>query len=377
MNNKYKISNKKKGITHLKSLEIKGLWDEIDIKWKLDSNVNILIGKNCMGKTTLLKLIISIINEDTTSYKFKSSDLVFNDEKYIEVQKISDFNDLNEKIVDVNRYKFYVGEFSPSKSKKLKKPYLTQENILSKQEAEENREFSKFTQYIKIESINTFDLSAEELNNKAITQYPEIVTGLDIILYELINEFKNYQLKLRNLEKEENRLLDFKILEISSKGDKDTVNIEIQDDLIELTALISNKYKKIKQIYQQQSEFIKIVNKLFSDTEKQLDFDENNSIIFRKKNKIIKPSQLSSGEKQLLIILLTVIQQEKKPTIILMDEPELSLHLSWQIELIDSIKKLNPNSQLIIATHSPSVFMNGWNDKITRIEDIISTSTSL
>ena len=359
MDKKYKMSNKNKEITHLKSLEIKGLWNEIDIKWNLDSKVNILIGKNGMGKTTLLKSIIAIINEDNEFYKnkFNYLSLLFNNKRYIEVQKNTDVNNRNEKINNVD------------------KSYLIKENILSKQEFEGTRIFSK---YIKIENIDTFDLSTENLKNISIIKNPEIKTGLDIILYELINSFKSYQLKLRNLEKKSNTLLNSKILEISLEDSENKSSIkEIQNNLKELRLLILNKDKKIKEIYQQQNNFIRIVNNLFSDTEKQLDFNESNSIIFRKNNKTILPNQLSSGEKQLLIILLTVIQQEKKPSIILMDEPELSLHLSWQIELINSIQILNPNSQLILATHSPSIFMNGWNDKITRIEDIISVSIPL
>lgn len=37
------------------------------------------------------------------------------------------------------------------------------------------------------------------------------------------------------------------------------------------------------------------------------------------------------------------------------DEPELSLHVSWQEKLVDSIIKINKNAQIIFATHSPDV----------------------
>jgi predicted ATP-dependent endonuclease of OLD family len=53
-----------------------------------------------------------------------------------------------------------------------------------------------------------------------------------------------------------------------------------------------------------------------------------------------------------------------------MDEPEISLHVEWQEELIKIIRSLNNNVQVILATHSPSLVMNGWMDKITNMEDI-------
>ena len=54
-----------------------------------------------------------------------------------------------------------------------------------------------------------------------------------------------------------------------------------------------------------------------------------------------------------------------------MDEPEISLHISWQSKLIDTIRNLNPNCQLILTTHSPSIFAKGWQDRIIYMEDLI------
>ncbi len=74
-----------------------------------------------------------------------------------------------------------------------------------------------------------------------------------------------------------------------------------------------------------------------------------------------------------MIILLKVILQENQPSILLMDEPELSLHLAWQLKLIDMIQRINENCQLIIATHAPGVLNKGWRDKITKMENITFT----
>lgn len=57
-------------------------------------------------------------------------------------------------------------------------------------------------------------------------------------------------------------------------------------------------------------------------------------------------------------------------SLILMDEPEISLHLSWQEKLLDEITKINKSSQIIIVTHSPAIVMNGWFDCLTDIKDI-------
>lgn len=63
--------------------------------------------------------------------------------------------------------------------------------------------------------------------------------------------------------------------------------------------------------------------------------------------------QLSSGERQLLRILLETMIAGTSTVII--DEPELSMHVDWQHELVASMRVVNPECQMILATHSPEV----------------------
>ena len=66
-------------------------------------------------------------------------------------------------------------------------------------------------------------------------------------------------------------------------------------------------------------------------------------------------AKLSSGEKQLLILFIEALLQRQKPYVFLADEPELSLHITWQRNIIPAIRELNPNAQVIVATHSPEI----------------------
>ena len=117
--------------------------------------------------------------------------------------------------------------------------------------------------------------------------------------------------------------------------------------------------------------FLRLINSFFRETEKQIKFTEDKNIFIQShNNNRLKINQLSAGEKQLLIILFTIFLQEQKPYIVLLDEPEISLHLSWQEKLIDTILAINPNCQLLIATHSPSIFGMGWGDKFINIDKL-------
>ena len=354
----------------LKRVQIEKLWGEININWNLDPKVNILIGKNGTGKSTLLNVIEATIigTEKFYDSEFVSIKLSFNLDKYITVNKTNDssaFTEILKEKTQEDRFDS-IQQFILSAIKNNKligSSFNINTNVIS-----ENKDMngSNFSNFINFSKISTFELSLSDLKQAQDKQSLNIKTELDIVLAQLIDDFKGYQLKLRNLEKDETAALDKKIKEISSK---DTAK---KEELTELRTLIAYKERKITEIYKQKHGLIKKINFLFSDSGKKLEFDKENSLIFKKNEKYVTPYQLSSGEKQLLIILLTVILQENKPCIILMDEPEVSLHLSWQLDLIDIIQNLNPNCQLIIVTHSPGLFTKGWKDKITKMEDIIT-----
>ena len=130
--------------------------------------------------------------------------------------------------------------------------------------------------------------------------------------------------------------------------------------------------KEAKSIQERIDQLFCAIDDLFSETQKKVRFSKSNNseLEFVQNGDIIDLDSLSSGEKQLLIILLKVFLLEEKPAIILMDEPEISMHISWQSQLIDIVRKLNPKSQLIISTHSPSIFGKGWGDKLTFMDDL-------
>jgi predicted ATP-binding protein involved in virulence len=64
---------------------------------------------------------------------------------------------------------------------------------------------------------------------------------------------------------------------------------------------------------------------------------------------------LSSGEKQLFIRTLAIKMLEPVNSIILIDEPEISLHPKWQQKILEVYQKIGKNNQIIVATHSPHI----------------------
>jgi predicted ATP-dependent endonuclease of OLD family len=195
-------------------------------------------------------------------------------------------------------------------------------------------------QDIIIDFIKTFDNKLDWYDSSTKQRNDNrIKTELDCILFELQIKYIKYQLSL------------------SKK--REAVDISNPD-----------YFKEIEKIRYTYTQFLTIIDELFLESYKRLNLAKD-EIEFLLDDKEINAYQLSSGEKQLLVILLTVLVQDNKPSILLMDEPETSLHIEWQRKLIKYIRELNPNVQIIIATHSPDIIIKGWLDKVVNIEDII------
>ncbi len=65
--------------------------------------------------------------------------------------------------------------------------------------------------------------------------------------------------------------------------------------------------------------------------------------------------QLSDGEKQLYGRVVALMIFEPQDSIILIDEPEISLHPRWQRIIMGIYARIGRNNQFIVATHSPQI----------------------
>lgn len=117
------------------------------------------------------------------------------------------------------------------------------------------------------------------------------------------------------------------------------------------------------------AEFCSIVNNLFKETDKRIEI-EGNKFNVVSNGKILSVDALSSGEKQILLILLRVFLLDCKESCVLLDEPENSLDIGLQHELINMLIRLNPNAQFFITTHSHIWGETGWSNKIIQMEDV-------
>lgn len=129
----------------------------------------------------------------------------------------------------------------------------------------------------------------------------------------------------------------------------------------EIVSIAERIEKKKSKVREPMDIFIKTMNDFIGTTreEKEIIINQNGRISFRTRynNKPIDIQNLSSGEKQLLTFFANLIFNVKsqRAGIFVVDEPELSLHLSWQKMFVEKTMGINKNIQLIFATHAPEI----------------------
>lgn len=97
------------------------------------------------------------------------------------------------------------------------------------------------------------------------------------------------------------------------------------------------------------------------DTLRQLDILSYPTLYISRNDKLYEFSTGSSGEAHMLSEFIGILSQIKENSIVLIDEPEISLHPNWQILYMDYIKKIfhrYPSSHFVIATHSHFLLSN-------------------
>lgn len=98
-------------------------------------------------------------------------------------------------------------------------------------------------------------------------------------------------------------------------------------------------------------------------TFKSIKIDKEKGFIFiTDKGRELKLTDLSSGEQHEVVLLYELIFNAKQNTLVLIDEPEISLHITWQKEFLNDLLKIVElqKIQVIIATHSPSIINDRW-----------------
>lgn len=456
---------------YMRSFKIQGLHDSKTVSIHFNNAVNIFVGENGVGKTTVLNILYYLlsgnyielkkINFTTISIGFDEQEIIefskdevldyidspYEDEIYLkylswefrnldfrnvlkaksirgddivfkrwardidksiidEVKNSTNFKDLNLRELHVkNRvtskmpYNYFVyclatiydnSHISHSSISEYDNPFKI---FVSRIEAfKKDKKILYFPTYRRIEeeifaNNDITDLPfREEIKENLINfgmedvkkQIDNILYGIKTVTsqnYEqmttgLLNEYTtDDDFEFSELEKSDPETIRIALSRLGSKVEKKTIDIIIdkfeKDSfskdkdkyLMNLLNKILENYSKLSDIDNRIKRFVDVVNKYFINKEFVYDQSSLDIAIYSREKKKIELNQLSSGEKQLVSIFSKILLEDKE-TIVLFDEPELSLSIEWQKEFLVDISNSNSLFFLVAVTHSPFIFEN-------------------
>ncbi|ABB56213.1 AAA family ATPase [Synechococcus elongatus] len=112
----------------------------------------------------------------------------------------------------------------------------------------------------------------------------------------------------------------------------------------------------------------RIINNKFAYSYKEINFSKEKGFVFSTRYKSftdsnkLSPTDLSSGEQHELVLLYELLFKVKPNSLVLIDEPELSLHVGWQIQFLKDLQEIIELADLdiLMATHSPDLIQDRW-----------------
>ena len=408
-------------ISHVK---IEGLWGDKSFSIPFFDNVNVIIGPNASGKTTIINILMYALTGNLSrlfEYAFDSVEITltsFANKKKLNV-RIAQTNDkctfeIGGKSVPlppVGNFSAFLSQSSPAQLAGFRRHFSMEFSAIRTQLAglvpaawlpvsrrlpitEEDEEDRKISRRSNLESV-------DECLSQLLSLLRNYRISLDSTLSELRKEFQKHALENILYDKSHDAMPDFVDFPPLTENDKTRLleafrDVGLADKEIEArvdghfdaaekaleqlrirpnslplsTVFVIPLIHRTKQmlvfakqleeermklfaplnLYQQTINDFMGTNKILTVTSKgDLNIDQS------PKRRDLNWRLMSSGEKQLLILLTQALVYEKDPVVYVADEPELSLHVTWQERLLKAITSLAGRCQLIVATHSPDI----------------------
>jgi len=162
------------------------------------------------------------------------------------------------------------------------------------------------------------------------------------------------------LDKDENA--DFQIqLQSIDESTKNILSVYVND--------VEKKLSVFSEIAGKIDLLRRIVNNKFAYSYKEINFNKEKGFVFKtlyhpssSNRDTLSPTDLSSGEQHELVLLYELLFKVKPNSLVLIDEPELSLHVGWQAQFLKDLQEITElvDLDVLMATHSPDIIQDSW-----------------
>lgn len=418
----------------LTSIKIEKLFDifDYDIEFKKEG-ITILTGPNGYGKTTILKILDALASQNMLFFDwllFKKITVEFSRYKVITFEK-NDIGIIINNITEENKILWNYSSFKKDLPQNI--PYFDQvgenewvdtrtDDFYSSEEltkkilkdlpifSNELREQISTVYFIREQRLlrpiadiyhnRFYPAPAEELDNhfkKTIEEYAEelkdiaknslaessqIAQKLDSSFPRRLfdqeegiseDEFSQRFGKVKEIQKSLNQygLSDIK------EDDHPTYKPENAKALNVYINDTEGKLAVFRELLEKLKVFTDILNERRFTFKKIIISKDEGFKLISQQGKPLALSDLSSGEQHEVVLLYELLFKVKPGTLVLIDEPELSLHVVWQKQFLDDLFKIIELQKInvVVATHSPQIINNRWDLEVD-LEELRDASVS-
>ncbi|MBP2134124.1 energy-coupling factor transporter ATP-binding protein EcfA2 [Methanomicrobium sp. W14] len=214
--------------------------------------------------------------------------------------------------------------------------------------------------------LSDYAASTQQLDVTYPGRYMDLCLEMDEGLLPSAHSITEKLLKIR-LEQKKLKNLGFLAYNPKTWSEQEIPESDIEGETGVLAALklyiedTEKKYLIFKDLEKKIDLLIQIINSLFLNLSFEVRADRG-FFFMASDRESISPEKLSSGEQNQLVMYYDLIFFTDPGTLVLVDEPEISLHIVWQRQYLDYIKKITniTGSDFMIATHSPQLIHTYW-----------------
>ena len=222
-------------------------------------------------------------------------------------------------------------------------------------------------------TVRAYSEELADLVNQAMTEYGTLSQSLDRTFPARVVEDSNtgrasmeeLRLNLDSIESQRQKLEEVGLLAREQEPRFEVPSLESVDDSRHAVLHVyandaRQKLRLFDDLYEKVSSFRRIANSRLRY--KRVDPGADGLCVISKDSQELELEMLSSGEQHELVIIYELLFRTDSNALILIDEPELSLHVAWQAKFLSDLHEMakSSNFRAILATHSPEIIGDRW-----------------
>ena len=247
--------------------------------------------------------------------------------------------------------------------------FIKDQRMMKEKQNFESYEFKHDNGMNSINIIEELPQKIKKHTNVILEKYSEKSNELDSTYPTRLFKFK-YNKKITEYEFKENlhnmyikteKLKEYGLfLKPNTEYDEIMFNPEDSKALKIYFEDFDKKYRIYDKFIKKLDLYKSILNSRLSFKKIVISKEKGIEILAEDTNREIKLNSLSSGERQEILIFYYLIFEAESSILLLIDEPEISLHVTWQRKFIDDLLKVIEDKKInvIISTHSPQIIGN-------------------